>query len=637
MSLASATDRLSDHSTSELRHTLAKVLFGDRIGLLAFLGSLCLFGLVWQTEVFITDTYALVNGLYSLSNGDLFLTEAAYGPTLDTPGVEQTSGGLIARNYGAIVLSLPFWVLLEAVAAVASLRVALVGLWSLALLGFVVQLGRVFDRDTLVTGSVFVLAVFVVNIGLARPLDSTATHLYALQLFHITVAAFAPVLCYRLFTRLDTRRVAMVATTMLVFGTPLILWATIAKRHAITGTVVLAVAYALYRSRTDPDGVLVQRRVTFRALAYALVGLYAWVHAPEALLLLVVLAVVDVPSARDNSPRTLVLVGAAFLLSLVPFAVTNYVLTGSPIQPPRLFARVGSSGAEAAGGTGGTEAAGGTGGTGGSGGTTLVPAPLTRLLAPLASVTKPLQLLGRELWIGLTVLYTEPAAVWQTIVRSGDAAAALNNAGSESVNLSLLESAPVLGALVGGLPVAWRRIRSRTQLTRTLRAATVVDAFAVVFCALLVLQYASRLPVHAQLTVRYLFPLFPLGVYLLARLPVVRMALTEHWRLFAWTTAVTILIGGQLIAVIVFWTVVGLGEAFQLHALLALAAAIPLATWSLLGRSEGRFGQAGAILVGVATGLSTVFVLLVALEYYSIGDSHLLPMVRVVAEQVDLL
>ena len=117
----------------------------------------------------------------------------------------------------------------------------------------------------------------------------------------------------------------------------------------------------------------------------------------------------------------------------------------------------------------------------------------------------------------------------------------------------------------------------------------------------------------------------------------VRATLTENWRLFAWTTAVTILVGGQLLAVAVFWTAVGLGEAFQLHALLALGTATPLAAWSLLGRSDDRFGHAGAVLLGVATGLSTVFVLLVALEYYSIGDSHLLPMVRIVAEQVDLL
>ncbi|PSP83140.1 hypothetical protein BRC96_09570 [Halobacteriales archaeon QS_6_64_34] len=628
MSLANATARVRAYSSVQRRHALAKVLFGDRIGLLAFLGSLCLFGIIWQTAVFITDTYALVNGLYSLSNGELFMTEAAYGPSLDTPGVERTEGGLIARNYGAIVLSLPFWVVLEAIAAVASLRIALVGLWSLALFAFVVTLGRELGRDTVAAGAVLTLVLFAGNVALARPLDPAGTHLYALQLFHITVAAFAPVLCYRLLTRFESRTLAAAVTAVLVFGTPLALWATIAKRHAITATVVLAIAYALYRSRTRPDGALVTRRVTFRALAYALVGLYAWVQAPEALLLLVVLAAVDVPTAPDNSPRTLALVGGAFLLSLVPFALTNYVLTGSPIRPPRLLS---------GGGVSSVGAAGATGGSGGSGSTTALPNPLVQLLGLILSATKPLQLLAREISKGITVALTDPAAVSQTLVRSGDAARALNKAGSESVNLSLLESAPVLGALAGGIPVAWRRIRARKRVSRVLGAVAVVDVFAILFCTTLTLLYASRLPLHAQLTVRYLFPLFPLGAYLLGRLPVVRETLTAHWQLFAWGTAVAALIGGQLVAVLVFWTAVGLGAAFQLHALLALASAAPLAVWSVFGRSDGHFGHAGAVLLGVATGLSTVFVLLVALEYYSIGDSHLLPMVRVIAETLELL
>ena len=631
MSLASATRTVRNYSTTELRDTLSKILFGDRVGLLTFLVSLCLIGLIWQTEVFITDTYALVNGVYSLSNGELFLTEAAYGPSLDTPGVERTSGGLIARNYGAIVLSLPFWLLLEAVAAVASLRVALVGLWSLLVMVSVIQIGRLFDRDTLAVAAGLALALFGINLALARPLDPTATHLYALQMFHITVGAFAPVFCYRLFARHDSRRLSAVVTSILLFGTPLLLWATIAKRHIIVATVVLGVAYSLYRSRTEADGALVEHRVTFRAIAYSLVGLYAWVHAPEALLLLVVLAMVDVPTARDNSPRTLAVVGAAFLLSLLPFFLTNFALTGSPIRPPRLFAVAGSGTAETAGGTSGT------GGSAPSGDAVSLPAPLVGVIGLLSTAMKPFQILADEIWLGLTVLYRDPAAFWQTLFRSGDAAGALNNAGSESVNLALLESAPVLAAVLGGVPVAFRRFRNRSKFVRTLPAVAVVDLFALLLSVVFVLFYASRLPLHAQLTVRYLFPLFPLGVYLVARVPVVQATLSENWELFAWATALTILIGGQLIAVVVFWTAVGLGEAFQLHALLALVTATPLALWSLFGRSDGRFGHAGAVFLGVTTGLSTVFVLLVALEYYSIGDSHLLPMVRVVAERVELL
>jgi hypothetical protein len=138
-------------------------------------------------------------------------------------------------------------------------------------------------------------------------------------------------------------------------------------------------------------------------------------------------------------------------------------------------------------------------------------------------------------------------------------------------------------------------------------------------------------------TVRYLFPVFPLGVYLLCRLPAVRQTLTGNARLFAWTAAATTLIGGQLLVVVVHATVVGLGEAFQLHALLALAVAAPLALWALVGRGDGQFGRVGAVLFGVAMALTTLFVLLTAVEYYPLDDSHLLPLVGAAAELLDLL
>ena len=652
MSLADVRERVHWDRPTAIRHTLARVLFGDRYGVVVFLTCCCLFGLVWRTEFFITDSYTLANGLYSLSNGDLFLTEAAYGPGLRTPGVTATSDGLIARNYGAIVLSLPFWLALEALSAVTSLRVALVGVWSLALLALVVQLSRLFDSETLLLGgSAAVLALFGANVVFARSLDPTGTHLYALQLFHLTVAAFGPVLCYRLFARIETRRFGAVAAALLVLGTPLSLWAPVPKRHALTATVVLAVAYALYRSRIEADGLVFTTPVAFRALAYAVVGLYAWVHAPEALLLFVVLFVVDVPTAPDNSRHTLGILAGMFALSLLPFLLTNVALTGSPLQPPRLLSRPDAIPTDPAMGSGGTgtdpaaapqagssaNATGGSGGGASTGWLVRVESVLASLVALLATAVAPIQLLLGQLSEGMSVALETPTALYQTLVRSGDAAAALNLDGQESANLAVLESAPILAALTGVVPVAWRRARARTSQWRPLAPTTAVDLFAVGFVVSLTLLYATRLPVHAQVTVRYLFPVYPLGVYLLARLPVVRDTLDGNWRLFAWTTAAALLLGGQALLVAVFWTAVGLGEAFQLHALVALASAVPLALWALLGRSDGTFGRLGAVLLGVPTALATVFVLLVAVEYYPLSDTHLLPMVRVVAELLSLL
>jgi hypothetical protein len=611
------------------------ILFGDRIGLALFFASVCLFGAVWRTEIFITDSYALVNGLYNLTNGELYLVEAAYGPGLDTPGVERANGGRIARNYGAIVLSLPIWVLLEALTVVTDLRVALVGLYSLTLLAFGVTIGRLRDSESVVlASSLLALAFFAVNVALATPLDPAGTHLYALQVFHLLVAAFAPVLLYRLVARIESPTVGIVGATMFLLGTPLAIWAPVPKRHAITVTVVLVVAYALYRSRecvADGRGAFVS--AVFRAIAYASVGLYAWVQAPEALTLLVVLALVDLPTAPDNRPRTLATIGAVFALSLVPFFVTNQVLIGSPLKPPRLLARAGAGGADPVVTGGGSGAAGSGSGTSGS----RIVSVLSPALAVVSRFTQPLELLVGEIIAGIDVLLTRPEALYHTFIRSSDAAAALDSSGRESGNLTILESAPVLAAITGGVPALWRRRDSISLPKRVLTARTVVDVFAVVLVLATTFQYASRLPTHAQLTVRYLLVLYPLGIYLLVRLPVVRRTLADKWRVFAWTTAATVLIGGQLLAVGVFWTAIGLGAAIQLHGIVGLAAALPLSLWALVGRSEGLFGVFGAILLGGTTALSLVFTILVTIEYYPLGNTQLLPVIRALAEVVTLM
>ncbi|MDQ2071398.1 hypothetical protein RBH20_02480 [Haloarcula sp. H-GB4] len=616
---------------SNTRETAYSVLFGDRLGLTVFLATVVLFGLLWRTAFLINDSYTLANGLYSLSNGQIAMTEAAYGPGLDTPGASRYGGQWYARNYGVIVLSLPLVLMLDLLTAIVELRIALVALWSLALLALVVQCSYYTDGDwVLYGGTAAVLGLFGLNVALAQPLDAGRIHLYALQLTHLLIAAFTLVVLYRLLSRMQTRRLGLLSVVLLTAGTPLAFWASVPKRHAITGTVVICIAYCLYRSRKPADGAVITQRQTFRALAYALVGLYAWIHAPEALLLCVALALVDIPTAPDNSPRTLARIGFVFALSLLPFIITNIAISGSPIKPPRLVSGGGTLGNDAASSTGGS---GGSSGGGESGGALRLLEPL---LGTIESGIQPLLLLGRELVSGLETLHQQPADVYHAFVRSGSATSALDNAGEESVNLSLLESAPVLVAMLGALPVV-RRLRLPSSMAgRTLSADRVTDAFAITAFVGIVLLYNSRLPLHAQVTARYLFPLYPLGVYLLVRPPVVRQSLANHWHIFLWTVAGTVLIGGQMTMMFVALTVNGIGEAFQLHALLALGSAVPLGIWALCGRSKGVAGQAGAVLLGAATGVAAVFLLLTTVEYYALGDAHLLPMMRALGELLAL-
>ena len=94
---------------------------------------------------------------------------------------------------------------------------------------------------------------------------------------------------------------------------------------------------------------------------------------------------------------------------------------------------------------------------------------------------------------------------------------------------------------------------------------------------------------------------------------------------------------GQLLAVGIFWTTDSLGEAIQLHGVLGVGAAVPLALWALIGRSDGWFGRFGGILLGSTTALAWLFGLFVAIEYYPLGNAQLLPIVRIVADILALV
>jgi hypothetical protein len=50
-------------------------------------------------------------------------------------------------------------------------------------------------------------------------------------------------------------------------------------------------------------------------------------------------AVVVLPTAPRNDPYSLAVVAGAFVFSLLPFLVTNYLVSGNPLYPPRLLSQ----------------------------------------------------------------------------------------------------------------------------------------------------------------------------------------------------------------------------------------------------------------------------------------------------------
>lgn len=597
----------ADHTRDRVVR-FGRAVFGDRLGLTIFLGALCVFWLYWRVGVFITDTYTVANTLVAVADGHLFVEEIVYGPGPNTPGMHRVGDRLYGRNYGQVVLALPFLWVLEGLTAVADLRIALAGLFGLLVLGACVQVGRLADHRRAFTllGSIAALALFAANAALATPIDPRWLPLIALQASTMVAAGLIGVVVYRLLARVHGRRVGAVAGVLAVLATPVAFWASLPKRHVLTTLLALCTFYCLYRSRAATTA---KRRAWFRALAYVPVGLTAWVHAPEALVLLVALVVVDLPSARSNDPRTLAAIGGAFALSLVPFFLTNLLIAGNPIEPPRLLPAYD-------GGVAGPPIEPGTSGGG----------VLSQAIAPLTT-------LGSLFADGAIVAVERPDRLSATFLRSGYIEAVATRDGGAAINLTVLESAPVLGALLA-LPahLAVRR-PDRSAIERWLRSpAGATDALTTVYTLGLTLVYLPRLPLHAQVTVRYLLALFPILVYAIARLPAVRRAIART-RTFAWTALASTLVGGQLLIAGLVLLEATLGEAVQVHAWIGLAAALALGGWSVGATVLDRPGsRVGAVCLGVATGAGIVFALLSGVMYFAYAGDFALPVGRLVGE-----
>ncbi|QCS41368.1 hypothetical protein [Natrinema versiforme] len=658
------------------RTLLVRLLFGDRTGLTLYLGALVLFALYWRVDIFIVDTFAIGNALVAVSEGHLHISQVVYGPAdPSTPGMNIVDGRLYARNYGHVVFALPFLWGLEAIALVADVRIAIAALWSLLVLAFCVQLGHLLGRGRLATlaGCALAFGLFQANLATATELPPRLFPLLALQVSTMVAAGFVPVVLYRLFEHAHGRRVATTAGITGVVLVPIGFWASIPKRHALTALLALIALYGFYRSRAAiADG---DEGVTFRALSYAAVGGTAWIHAPEALALLTVLVPADLLTARSRDPRTLGLIGGVFALSLVPFFATNTLITGNPVKPPRLLSTytggdvlvdtVGTdaggaeSGGEAAtGDTGGTasgdsgssgggtdsqSSGGGTGPTSSSGSTTGPTSVFTRLVggavamvsAGIDGALNALDVFGGLLNTGVDSLDTDRLS--HVFLRSGRIPGVdYSQTGGQTVELTILESAPVLGALVAAPLAVARHAVSRREIRQRLRdPLTQTDVFAACYVCLFSLLYLSRLPLHSTITVRYLAPIVPFLLYGVFRLEPVRRVADREWRPFALATCGFTAVGIAA-AIAAFNANLAVGSIVQTHAVVNLCVAGVLASWVVVATRTDRGDRVGALALALAVAAMAVFLLLSGLEYFGSGRQFALPIAELIAQYIPI-
>jgi len=675
-------------------------LFGDSLGVAVFLGALVIAGSTWQVGFFITDTYAVANGLVNVAEGHLTVDRIEYSLTLGSqPGLHVVDGYLYARNYGQAFLALPLYYALEALTGVARLELVLAAGWSLLVVAACRQVGVVLDRRRLFQtgGSLLAVGLFGASVASATPVEAGLTGLVALQALSLLAVAVTALATYRLCARFHGTRVGAVAGVGTVLATPLWFWATVPKRHTLVAAAVAVLLYWFAASRQSGPRVTlplvgaVRKAVVLRSLAYALAGLVAWVHAFEGVVILGTFAVADLATASTTSRRALVAVVVGVSVGLAPFVATNLLVTGSPVEPPRLTESyhpndevdIGPGGAvqhdvpaeEAAGqsvesGGGGQSSGsadsedGQAGGPAGDGtdssgdGRSAVGALTERVRSSSA--------FGYVTRI-VADASEAPSRLYHTYVRSGRIEDGVRYSvnDEETVELTLAESVPLVGALVGGLFGAlafglwasWRSRRGRSRLrsdggtggrwpagspVETVRRlsgrirggdpASQTDGFALVAFGAYATLYYPLLPLQSQLTVRYVLPVVPALVYLVARRRVVRRSLAVTARPLV-AGYVLALAAGVVALTVVFPALdPAVGEAMQLHALANLAVCgVLLGTVATTRASLVDDTRITAGALGVAGAATTLLVVRMQLVYFEYG-TYALPVVRHLAD-----
>ena len=623
--------------------TLTRVLFGGRPGLALFCGALALYVLTWRMGIFFNDIGLYPWMLERMAEGHLSLGvpgELGQG----YPGMHYRDGQVWGRGYGVVALALPVFLGVELLEPVGLRWLVVVGFGvtvfaATALVGDIV--GR--RRRGLAAGAGLGALALAGNAWFYKPYVGELST-FAMQIATMLAGAILVVAVYRLLALRHGRTAGALAGATVLLGTPVAFWATTPKRHTLSAMFIVLAVYAFAASRTDDRTPL--ERAALRGGAYACGGLLAWAHAPEGITLLGALAVVDLPTAPRNDRRTLAVVGAIGGLSLVPFFATNAVVSGTPLLPPHFLdtyhgeslaqladgGAAGGSGGSGASGASGGGASGGTGGgaTGSGGG---VVAAVVGTVATLAGTVvagfeavRPLAERALGMYVdGFVALFTEPERIVRTFVRWGETEKnVVNTFFDGKTDLSVLESAPVLAALVA-LPPALGRVGGRVRAgeQRLRDAVDPVDLLVAVFALLYVSLYINNLPVYVQATVRYLHPIYPLAVYGIFRIPRVRSLLVERMRAAVLGYEAGVLLGTPLAFGALLFVDASKGEVVQPFGLASLAVAGVLVVALLAGRYDDRFEGVAAGAFGVATAMATVYLLLTAFVLFHYGPSAL--------------
>jgi hypothetical protein len=219
--------------------------------------------------------------------------------------------------------------------------------------------------------------------------------------------------------------------------------------------------------------------------------------------------------------------------------------------------------------------------------------------------------------------------LYHAFIRSSGEAIAGGNVQFRGVNLAVLESMPLLGALGAAVAAGGSYVASGSR--ERLRGMTATDGLAVGMCLALAVIYLDRLPLHVQINARYVLPVYPLALYLVARTGAVRAVVNTALGPLLWSYAGGVLVGTQLLVVYVAVRGLSVAEAAQVHALVGLGAAGLVAVTLVASLFDDLFRVPAAVALGLAAATGTAFLLLTGLDYFGFFGNYVLPVAGAVS------
>lgn len=619
-----------------------------RLALLA--GSAAVFLFCWRIGVLVNDSYVFINTLISLRNGQLHFTEQIVelmyrGLIPAQPGLHVVDGSIYGRNYGQAFLALPVLLVVEGVTLFLNPMIIVAAVWSGLISMCISEICKINGCPQTISdaGKAVAIVLFGVNLWLLKPITIEWSPYIALQLTSIIVATATVGLLYQIGRSMASKRVGLLMGTFATLASPVAFWAPLSKRHTLTGFLALAALYGLYRSRVATSS---RTAVQYRVTAYVSVGLTAWIHSIEGLLLALTLIPIDLVTTRTTLVRSTGVMTLTLMVAFLPFFITNFLISGNLVRPPRalpstttsnITAPVESNGS-AVGVYGQEEAVtqpeaaqAGSDATG-----TLIDSLAAGAGERLSTF---LSYIGRNI-----ITLTQPERWYTTFVRNSYGFLSSHQFTVPAQDFAVLESMPIAGAIIGGLAlVGYRAVQDSWDAHKLLRndPRRIADAFVILHAAWLIIIYVPRLPLHTTYTVRYLYPLYLYGIYAVARIEFVQQTVHMAWRRLLIYYLLTILLGGAaLVGLLAVLDSNPSGfnrhmdmytAAFQVHALAGALSGLLVGAWSIYAAMKTISGRVGAIVLGNAAGITTLYILFASLRYFAFTSQYAIPLSRVLA------